>query len=53
MTVVEWQASADPPAMIRWLEVDADDAEFDLTLPPAFLLACGRLGLPIELYTNE
>jgi hypothetical protein len=27
--------------------------QFDLALPPPFLLACGRLGLPIEICTND
>jgi hypothetical protein len=32
-----------------WMNCD----QFDLTLPPEFLLACGRLGLPITICTND
>lgn len=32
-----------------WMNSD----QFDLKLPPDFLLACGRLGLPIEICTND
>jgi hypothetical protein len=32
-----------------WLDGD----QLDLAFPPAFLLACGRLGLPIEICTND
>ncbi len=32
-----------------WMNSD----QFDLKLPPDFLFACGRLGLPIEICTND
>ena len=32
-----------------WMNSD----QFDLTLPPEFLLECGRLGLPINICTND
>ena len=32
-----------------WMNAD----QFDLTLPPEFLSACGRLGLPITICTND
>ncbi|MBX9626201.1 MAG: hypothetical protein K2X82_20550 [Gemmataceae bacterium] len=32
-----------------WMNSD----QFDLTLPPEFLSACGRLGLPITICTND
>jgi hypothetical protein len=33
-------------------ELAPDDPELYLALPPRFLSACGRVGVPIELYTN-
>lgn len=29
------------------------DDQFDLDLPPEFLLACGQAGLPIQICTND
>lgn len=59
----EWLDSLSPAAFGEWraLGKKADifvggwmtDDQFDLALPPEFLLACGRLGLPIEICTND
>ena len=35
--------------VVGWIE----DNQLDLTLPPEFLLGCGRLGLPIVICTND
>jgi hypothetical protein len=47
----EWRASGKNADVFigGWMNSD----QFDLTLPPEFLLACGRAGLPIEICTND
>jgi hypothetical protein len=59
----EWLNSLSPEALDQWRALDKradifiggwmNDDQFDLTLPPEFLLACGRLELPIEICTND
>jgi hypothetical protein len=63
--VAEWLSALPVAAIEQWrdcgLELDlfvcwpsdADDLEVDLILPSELLLACGRLGIPIQLYANE
>ena len=51
-TAASWESLSFMPADVfigGWMNCD----QFDLTLPPEFLLACGRLGLPIDIYTND
>jgi hypothetical protein len=58
-----WLVSLSPAAFEEWRATGkkADifiggwitDDQFELTLPPEFLLACGRLGLSINVCTND
>jgi hypothetical protein len=58
----EWLLSRPVEAFERWRvagrKVDIliggwlNDQQFDLELPPVFLLACGRAGLSIQICTN-
>lgn len=59
----EWLGSLAPSAFEEWrnsgMKADLfiggwmNSDQFDLTLPPELLLACGRLGLPIGICTND
>jgi hypothetical protein len=61
--VAEWLDSLSPTAFDAWRtrgkKADLfiggwmNSDQFDLTLLPEFLLACGRLGLPITICTND
>jgi hypothetical protein len=61
--IAGWLAARPPAAFDEWraagntadIFIDGwlNDDQFDLTFPPEFLLACGRLGLPIEICTND
>src|SRR5262249_34189420 len=50
-TFAEWRTAGKTTDIFigGWMNCD----QFDLTLPPEFLLACGRLGLPITICTND
>ena len=59
----EWLSKRDPAIFDdlrrRGIIIDVlvggwiDSCQFDLTLPPAILLECGRRGLEISIMTNE
>ena len=59
----KWLDSVPSGALDRWraegLTADVfvggwlDNEQFDLNFPSEFLLACGRLGLPISICTND
>jgi hypothetical protein len=63
MRAAEWLMSRPEEAFDGWRaagrKVDIfiggwlNDQQFDLDLPAAFLLACGRAGLPITICTND
>ena len=48
-----WRAAGRELRVFICWKIDDEDPELDLTLPAEFLSACGRVGVPIELYTNE
>jgi hypothetical protein len=58
-----WLNQRDPRAFDRWradgkiadVFIDGwmNSDQFDLVLPADFLAACGRLGLPIQICTND
>jgi hypothetical protein len=47
----EWRASGRTADVFVGGWMDSD--QFDLTFPPEFLYECGRLGLPIQICTND
>jgi hypothetical protein len=59
----EWLNSLSPAAFDAWRAAGKkadifvggwmNSDQFDLALPPGFLLACGRLGLPLTICTND
>ncbi len=59
----EWLDARSAGAFERWRESGrtADvfiggwlsNEQFDMVLPPPFLLACGKAGLPIHICTND
>lgn len=59
----QWLSTLSPEKMNRWRESHhqadifvggwLDNDQFDLVLPPEFLLACGRLGLTLTICTND
>jgi hypothetical protein len=61
--VAKWLAARSPRAFTKWRtgRKKADvfvggwitSDQLELTFPAEFLLACGRLGLPIEICTND
>ena len=63
LSAAAWLESRDPDAFDRCraagLQVDVliyswiDQDQFEVTLPPSFLRACGNAGLSIEVITND
>jgi hypothetical protein len=61
--VAEWLSARPMGAFETWRSMGKvadmfiggwlDGEQFDLCLPPEFLLACGRAGLPIDICTND
>jgi len=59
----KWLAARDPKAFAQWRKerkqadifIDGwmNSDQFGLTLPPEFVRECSRLGLPIEICTND